>query len=153
MRAILFRGKIDPDAYSHDRKSEWVHGYYTRYSVIFFGRSVIEQENDDYAVLDETVCQYIGLNDIKGNQIFENDIVRIGIHINGTFFEANYVCKYDDKRASFRFQYIVPQYVERVNRYVAIGENISMSDIEACYVMEIMGNIFDNPELLNEVKE
>ena len=135
MRAILFRGKIDPDAYSHDRKSEWVYGYYTRYSVIFFGRSVIEQEKDDYAVLDDTVCQYTGLNDKNGTEIFEKDIVEtnqyqqsVGTNIfTIEFVEGNYYLCHDGCTL-----WTLRSFIDEV---------------------EVIGNIFDNPELLKEVKE
>jgi uncharacterized phage protein (TIGR01671 family) len=135
MREILFRGKIDPDAYSYDRKSEWVYGYYSKYSAIFFGRSVIEQENDDYAVFDETVGQYTGVTDRNGNKIFEKDVVKTNQYQQsvGTdtftieFIEGNYYLCHD----GFTL-WTLRSFIEGV---------------------EVIGNIFDNPELLKEVKE
>lgn len=131
MRAILFRGKIDPDAYSYDRKSEWVYGYYTKYSVIFFGRSVIEQEKDDYAVLDDTVCQYTGLNDKNGTKIFEGDIVKTEqiIPVLGTNI--------------FAVEYAHGNYFIRYNSTVLSLFSVNES-------AEVIGNIFDNLELLEK---
>ena len=75
MRKILFRGKVDSDAYSYDRKSEWVYGDYSNYSILYPNRSSILTEQDDYPVITETVSQYIGLNDVNGTKIFEGDII------------------------------------------------------------------------------
>lgn len=132
MRAILFRGKIDPDAYSYDRKSEWVYGYYTKYSVIFFERSVIEQEKDDYAVIDKTVCQYTGLDDIKGNQIFENDIV-----------------KTNQYQQSVGTDIFIIEFVE--GNYYLCHDGCTLWTLRSFIdEVEVIGNIFDNPELFEK---
>lgn len=75
MREILFRGKVDSDAYSYDRKSEWVYGDYYNCSILYPNRSSILTKQDAYPVLTETVGQYIGLNDAEGTKIFEGDII------------------------------------------------------------------------------
>ena len=150
-REILFRAKIDPDAYSYDKKFEWVYGYYTKYSCIFSGRSVIEQENDDYAVLDETVCQYTGITDKNGVKIFEGDIVRIGRYFNNNFYtEDNYVCKYDTNTASFKFYYIVPKDIADVNKYAILGDGAALSNMGRGFTIEVIGNIYDNSDLIEK---
>lgn len=53
MKEILFRGKVDSDAYSYDRKSEWVYGDYSNYSILYPNRSSILTEQDDYPVITE----------------------------------------------------------------------------------------------------
>lgn len=132
MREILFRAKIDTDVYSYDKKSEWVYGYYTKYGCIFSGRSVIEQENDDYAVLDETVCQYTGLTDKNGAKIFEGDIVK---HEWEFLSNGNYH-HYEDFIVEFKDSayYIVP---------IKKHENIWTVYLNPESEYEVVGNIYD----------
>lgn len=133
-REILFRAKIDPDAYSYDKKSEWVYGYYTKYSCIFSGRSVIEQENDDYAVLDETVCQYTGITDKNGTKIFENDILQVNYHGN----EIGRVCIY------YKFAMYLCDVIYGDVDFDTLGM------LNANYQLEVIGNAYDNPELIEK---
>lgn len=133
-REILFRAKIDPDAYSYDKKSEWVYGYYTKYSCIFSGRSVIEQENDDYAVLDKTVCQYTGLTDMNDTKIFEGDILQVNYHgdeIGRVYIYYKYAMHLCD----------------------AICGDIdydTLGMLNANYQLEVIGNVYDNPEMVSQ---
>jgi len=133
-REILFRAKIDPDVYSYDKKSEWVYGYYTKYSCIFSGRSVIEQENDDYAVLDKTVCQYTGITDKNGTKIFENDILQVNYHGN----EIGRVCIY------YKYAMYLCDAIYGDVDFDTLGM------LNANYQLEVIGNVYDNPELIEK---
>lgn len=73
-REILFKAKrVD--------NGEWIEGYYvyrpdTRnliYLPAFDGSSL----NTYFHVDPKTVCQFTGLLDVKGNKVFEGDIVKI----------------------------------------------------------------------------
>ena len=94
--------------------------------------------NHTHLVNPETVCQYTGMTDKNGVKIFENDIVKMfykdwGTDI-GTIRYMN-ICA--------RFQYCDAS-------EVSYGVDITCD-------MEVIGNIFDNPELLKggvtDVKE
>ena len=128
-REILFKAKrID--------NGEWVEGYMVKYpsgKVEFFKKCV---ELPDVLLRCEvdpkTICEYIGLEDKNGKKIWENDILRrdgywdIRIEFeNGVFMVRN-----TDK----------VQYINRV-----VYTPISIFDIN---VYEVIGNIFDNPKLL-----
>ena len=122
MREILFRGKWK-------NSSEWVYG------------SLFTPDKADtpaqicngtyisrtcYEIDPETVGQYTGLTDKNGRKIFEGDIVKmraygVGYHCTSVYFR-------DGKFAVDGTQYHF--------------KNICSNSVE------VIGNIYDNPELL-----
>jgi len=134
MREILFRAK--------DFLNQWCYGtpvFYPNGKVSIFEPN----ENDDIAEYvihrPETIGQYTGLKDLKGNKIFEGDIVRLWsdddehittagnglIEFLGGCFEAYYKRDYTD--------------------------NEDLCNLEGYrYQHEVIGNIHDNPELMEE---
>ena len=81
-----------------------------------------------YSVIPETVGQYTGLTDKNGKRIFEGDIVSLVKH-DSLIYKVVYVpCRY-----------------ELVN---SKGVNCFVLDIYKSENIEVIGNIYDNPELL-----
>ena len=135
MREILFRGKRESDG-------KWLYGIYsddyvhdTDFPCIFPLRS--EHDDGDWSVIRETVGQYTGLKDKNGKKIFEGDIAKF------RRFENNYIGKiiFNYKTAGFEFWWnvIVGAYGEKAS-YTA--------NLSVCDEIEVIGNIHDNPELL-----
>lgn len=122
MREIKFRGKrID--------NGEWVYGYYNQtYTYEQGNRVCIFNHNVGFVdVLPETVGQFIGLHDKYGKEIYEGDIVRFDNHLQGLS----------------KVLYESGQYtVESKNYSTALTYRIAIRTI-------IVGNIHDNPEMLN----
>ena len=157
MRDILFKAKrID--------NGEWVEGYvfddgFVDSKRMFVGGLVIMDykgtANDRwevgtafYEVDPNTICQYTGLTDKNGNKIWENDAVRYQFDTDDCIFPNKDTKKrvgkifFSDFRASFS---------------VAMGRNGSkaINNDLFKYVqngnrVEVIGNIFDNPELIKE---
>ena len=125
MREILFRGKrLDND--------EWIEGFYYINSALRPIMAVIPDEIGRgrwYEVNPDTVGQYTGLTDKNGKKIFEGDIWDCGGCI-GVIEWAEEVC-------SFEAHYTMNG-IEYAN---------AVSDYRAAKV-EVIGNIHDNPELL-----
>lgn len=137
MRTIKFRGKRCDNG-------EWVYGYYARLRNEFKEWHCIMTEKDasenyikdcnSYNMLytpvnHNTVGQFTGLYDKNGKEIYEGDIVRCN--------EFVYEVVYESKRfASFALRRDKDMY----DHY--FGEAM---ECDAC---EIIGNIHDNPELL-----
>jgi uncharacterized phage protein (TIGR01671 family) len=128
MREVLFRAKrID--------NGEWIEGFYEiRHCaldnikhLIFWSTSATVWE---YAEIDpETLCQFTGLTDKHGNKIWENDIVKD--FVNGDV----YSCKWNHSNCEY----------ELWNDKESFGLGYA-----ALYNYQVMGTIFDNPELLKE---
>ena len=81
-----------------------------------------------------TLCQYTGLKNINEKEIYEGDIVRaLG------FSKWIGVAKYSDKNQAFVFECIDKNYSRNI---------VFMSQFDKSF--KILGNIYENPELLEE---
>ena len=141
MREILFRGKrLDT--------GEWVKGFYCnlggKYHYILTGMLDIMKGYPDlvkHPVDPDTVGQYIGLMDKSGNRIFEGDRV---VYPDSTSYGG-----YDDYNEG-----VVDYDVEAMRFYFTDRWFVEMEDFDVVDGMmvdvEIIGNIHDNPELLED---
>lgn len=133
MREILFKAKRKDNG-------EWVEGYYQKrfdldgseQHLIFWSKSYTVWE---YAEINpDTICQYTGLTDKNGKRIWENDIVE---ERHRGVITMRYHVLWDFKETSWMFE------TKSSARYGIYAINQRK--------FEVVGNIFDNPDLL-EVK-
>ena len=140
MRDILFRGKRTDNG-------EWIYGYVNQHR----GESILdcmcEQINSDdfyiydyaakidtgiygllYKIIPETRGEYTGLTDKNGVRIFEGDIVR---SVSGGY--SNFIILWDNQNALW--------FLRAKNYTTDFYHHFSNE-------FEIIGNIHDNPELM-----
>ena len=129
MRENLFRGK--------DIDGKWVEGCCVVdemdankiYIGYIFGSDGRQPHNTDVALVDpETVCQYTGLTDKNGRKIFEGDILS------------------HDGVGNIKVQF-------KKSEFLALGITHDMFSTLLSSVYkdcEVIGSIFNNPELIGE---
>ena len=100
----------------------WIEGYLCNENYI--NSPLLEGE---FLIDPSTICQFTGLKDKNGKLIWENDIVSA----NGTL----YVCRFDEENFEWEFQ--------------NCKETIGICCFHSIDI-EIIGNIFDNKELLGK---
>ena len=120
---------------------EWVEGFLLKKHGLFFIYDIINSDTcrqPNYEVDPSTICQCTGLKDKNGKLIWENDICR-RILLPTKRIETN-----------FRIAYV--PYKCCLSAIDLDGSNITfLSDyINNQYEVEVIGNIFDNPELLEK---
>lgn len=143
MKEILFRGKrLD--------NNKWIQGYYVKCESDSLSY-IIPNTNiyDGYSVvIDETVGQFTGLYDKNNVRIFESDIISIKNEEGEIYrFEVKFgKCggienvKHDVGYVSFYFW----------RNYLGFSLRTDPIYWLNAYDCEVIGNIYDNPELLKE---
>ena len=131
MREILFRGKrLD--------NGEWVYGYYVHIGPVSCQRAYIIPEYASALYVNEvdpsTVGQYTGLNDKHGKRIFEGDVAKV---LQGKDKDIVYV---GFENGAFML------YPKTGNIYERTLWEYWYNDWD----VEVIGNITDNPELLEK---
>lgn len=156
MREILFKAKrID--------NGEWVEGYYLRDQYRIRGKDIIfyRKDSDRFTVYTdiidpETLCQFTGLCDKNGKKIWKNDILMC--HGNpkdlvkaafGEFGVRNIETgSIVDKVVGWHYEVVPTDTISRCEPF-CWSMPLTKDYIDRCE-MEVVGNIFDNPELLQE---
>lgn len=134
----LFRGKrIDT--------GEWVYGLPSCDEDGEIEEIEVWSEDDInfYSVDPSTVCQCTGLWDRKGKLIWENDIINGSIKRGAAFYRC--LVLWNECKARFDVRAMDCNFPMTLDECT---DDISMSGFD----YEVVGNIFDNPELL-EVQE
>lgn len=126
MREILFRGK-------RKANGEWVEGYlyinrFGDYEILKYCKE-LNLEFVTCEVIPETVGQFTGLSDKNGTRIFEGDIVT-------GYFNYEKIIGYIFYGGNAHFF---------IQRDGILGIGLDNAD---CW-LEVIGNIHDNPEMLN----
>lgn len=134
-RTIKFRGKrID--------NGQWVYGDLVQcaHDILILP---INTGWTHHKVIPETVGQFTGLLDRNGKEIWEGDIFKEdNSGIVRSVFRVPGGLAFEDNPVSFGYDHRVPLYP-----YSSIAEMQNVSWLSQC--CEVIGNIHDNPELLN----
>lgn len=148
MREIIFRAKRK-NWRELPKEEWWVEGYYCH----FMNEHCILPKNLDadaalfgeqkvFVIIDsETLGQYTGLKDKNGNRIWENDIVLLREEIQD--YEWKATVKFGNPNCEYNWGWqLVPIGECDMNKDILLWIDM---EIASC---EVVGNIFDNPELL-----
>ena len=135
MREILFRGqRVD--------NKEWAHGSLVitpneHYAIVIYNEFGKQMCPVYYEVIPETVGQFTGLKDKNGEEIYERDVCRI-------YFDV-------DNVSDYIYFGLSKQEIETQSRIFVVKSPLFNNQEEFCVdVIEVIGNKFDNPELLEE---
>ena len=150
MRDILFRGKRCDNG-------EWVQGFYVRAEHHWHKHGIHKDWivcsasanggwfalHNKYAVKAETVCQFTDLTDKNGKKVFEGDILKF----TDTNAEYEWIGKVEfgnpNAEYNWGFQLV---YISGTKPNTDILLWFDMEETGA--YSEVIGNIHDNPELL-----
>ena len=129
-REILFKAKRADNG-------EWVEGYFAKRHGIPYIYEIRQCPQSIYEIDETTLCQYTGLTDKNGNKIWENDIC----DRKERFPE---IVKMQKGDWTLDYGYVIG----REDCYCNLGFYVCERKS-----VEVIGNIFDNPELLEEKHE
>ena len=135
MRMIKFRGQRQSD-------NKWIYGDLmqpTELCDIYEISDCNTIDGSRYDVIKDTVGQYTGLHDKNGKEIYEGDIIQ---HLyEYSDITDRYLVEWDEDELRYVFQNL-----SNKNNFCALED--MYDDYYGDYAIEVIGNIYDNPELL-----
>ena len=138
-REILFRAKkVDG--------GEWVEGYLLKNHGLYFLYDIKNADTcrqNNYLIEEDTICQYTGLTDKNGKKIWENDVIR---YYSGEVYAPVKFGEYQNWFDSTSTCHVgfYADWNEKYGIRKDLGYWINIANVE------VVGNIFDNSELLEE---
>jgi uncharacterized phage protein (TIGR01671 family) len=142
-REIKFRGKT--------AKGEWLYGYYLEKELCDGAGKCAYIKFDgsqEVRVSKETVGQFTGLCDGNGKEIYEGDILSL-VASNGV--KINVTCRFGSAHRTMKDTNalcdIVGFYFEHANGAKSFPMVCNYKGLHDTEIMEIIGNIHDNPNL------
>lgn len=150
MREILFKakrkdnGKWEAGYYLKKIKWQRIGDEYVKDEKHYICVNMISSEDsyvDPIEVVPETLCQYTGLTDKKGNKIWENDVVKYHFGNDAAPIRFGEYQNCFDNTKTGHIGFYVDWDCKKALRK-DLGYWVNMIDCN------VVGNIFDNPELL-----
>lgn len=136
MRQIKFRGQF---VYANtDGSIQWVYGDLRHMDPKIGKHRIITEQGCEFEVLAGSVGQFTGLHDSKGKDIYEGDIIR---SYDSQGEAILHIIEYDDSEAQFITR------MPGTNKYDFGSGGVGQRWIDE-FKKEVIGNVFDNPELL-----
>lgn len=133
MREIKFRGK-------RTSNGEWATGDLLTHGASF---RVIHKNGIHLRVEDETIGQYTGLKDSKGNEIYEGDIIKFSYKplypLSDSEFDEVVICRVA--------VCLTGEFILEKSRSDEFEESLFRA-VNYDSDLEVIGNIHENPELL-----
>ena len=145
MREIKFRGKVKK-SWNYEQ-GEWVYGGISFYKdgFTYICPERFSDYNEEIEVIPESVGQFTGLYDKNGKEIYEGDILYQDFW--GELDDKTpIICKYCNGSICFTKQDFW-DYGNNCERGFGWNVRFDKKRIKKC---EIVGNIYDNPELIKE---
>lgn len=134
-REILFRAKhIHAIPGNEHLNGIWVHGYLSDKDYIY-DKSL----KGEFLIDEDTICQYTGLTDKNGKKIFEGDVVKDSAGVCGEVKFGLYTAGFSIPDTNQGFYIEFPE-GSLYRKDLGYWEN----------KVVVIGNIYDNPELLEE---
>lgn len=131
MREILFRGKIIELC---EYQGQWLEGFYGVENAKSFIAIPKENGLNGFYCDTETVGEYTGLTDKNGKKVFEGDICKA------------YICRADTVEKE-----VIGTICFEDGTFEFKCEHDSVYIYPLLEVLEVIGNIHDNPELMGGV--
>ena len=139
MREIIFRGQA--------KNGMWFYGYLTKTQDFY----TIQYENIEgfyfeELVNPETVGQFTGLTDINGQRIFEGDIVK-------THYANSIKADFVEEVVFYSGGFCAMYKLQDGGMYSKLADGcLPCGNVPYMDRAEVIGNIYDNPELLEDCK-
>jgi uncharacterized phage protein (TIGR01671 family) len=155
MREILFRGKIMNSYCKPELNGQWAEGeFFADRFGYYINVLEGEYEADSFCISPETFGQYTGLKDRNGKRIFEGDVV-LRCYTGSTGKENRVKQLVVFEKGCFLTKRIDDDYFHGVDpngyNFYEDYQTLETSTKECPRVngsFEVIGNIHDNPELL-----